>query len=172
MNPTRLAASTVLALALSVPALVLSAPALGADGPVPIRGIAPDTTYVEVAADDFARTVERWRTTGLHSFLKSPQMAKILGDDGGAQDAMDERLGELGVPAGSFSWPKAFGAVLFTVHDEELDAEEIRAGGGQVMAAHREGSMPLVILTSDDASAATGPLAPRSGLFVMRHPHP
>lgn len=54
----------------------------------------------------------------------------------------------------------------------ELDAEEIRAGGGQVMAAHREGSMPLVILTSDGASAATGPLAPRSGLFVMRHPHP
>jgi hypothetical protein len=54
----------------------------------------------------------------------------------------------------------------------ELDAGEIRAGGGQVMAAHREGSMPLVILTSDGASAATGPLAPRSGLFVMRHPHP
>lgn len=54
----------------------------------------------------------------------------------------------------------------------ELDAEEIRAGGGQVMAAHREGSMPLVILTSEGASAATGPLAPRSGLFVMRHPHP
>lgn len=54
----------------------------------------------------------------------------------------------------------------------ELDATEIRAGGGQVMAAHREGSMPLVILTSDDASAAAGPLAPRSGLFVMPHPHP
>lgn len=63
--------------------------------------------------------------------------------------------------------PEAY-ATAFT----ELDAEEIRAGGGQVMAAHREGSMPLVILTSDGASAATGPLAPRSGLFVMRHPHP
>jgi hypothetical protein len=32
--------------------------------------------------------------------------------------------------------------------------------------------MPLAILTSDDVSAATGPLAPRSGLFVMSHPHP
>jgi hypothetical protein len=54
----------------------------------------------------------------------------------------------------------------------ELDATEIRTGGGQVMAAHREGTMPLAILTSDDVSAATGPLAPRSGLFVMSHPHP
>lgn len=63
--------------------------------------------------------------------------------------------------------PEAYAAAF-----AELDAVEIRAGGGQVMAAHREGSMPLVILTSDDSSAATGTLAPRSGLFVMRHPHP
>ena len=53
----------------------------------------------------------------------------------------------------------------------ELDAIEIRSGGGQVVAAHREGAMPLAILTSDAASGPTGPLAPRAGIFVMRHPH-
>jgi hypothetical protein len=62
--------------------------------------------------------------------------------------------------------PKAYEAAF-----ADLDATELRSGGGQVMAAHREGSMPLVILTSDEGSAATGPLAPRSGIFVMRHPH-
>lgn len=51
----------------------------------------------------------------------------------------------------------------------ELAAEEIRAGAAQVIAAHVAGSMPLVILTPDrDVAAATGPLAPRCGLFVPR----
>jgi hypothetical protein len=111
--------------ALSV--LLVTAPALAADGPIPVRSIAPDTAFVVVSADDFARTVEAWNATPLNAFLQSDAMRKVLGDDGGAQDAMDTRLGELGVPEGSFSWPKAFGAVLFTVHDEELDAEESHA---------------------------------------------
>jgi len=51
----------------------------------------------------------------------------------------------------------------------ELAADEIRAGAAQVIAAHMAGSMPLVILTPDrDVAAATGPLAPRCGLFVPR----
>jgi hypothetical protein len=120
MNPLRIAASSVLA-------LLVSGPALGADRPAPIRSIAPDTSYVVVSADDFAKTVERWRATGLQSFLKSPQMAKIVGDDGGAQDAMDERMKELGVPEGSLDWPAAFGVALYTVHDEELDVEQSHA---------------------------------------------
>lgn len=120
MNPLRIAAGSVLALLVSVPAL-------GADRPAPIRSIAPDTSYVVVSADDFAKTVERWRATGLQSFLKSPQMAKIVGDDGGAQDAMDERMKELGVPEGSLDWPAAFGVALYTVHDEELDVEQSHA---------------------------------------------
>ena len=110
-----------------LPCLALACPALAADGPLPVRAIAPDTAFVVVSADDFARTVESWKGTPLNAFLQTDAMRKVLGDDGGAQDAMDKRLGELGVPAGSFSWPKAFGAVLFTVHDEELDAEESHA---------------------------------------------
>ena len=51
MNPIRIAAGSVLA-------LLVSGPALGADGPAPIRSIAPDTSYVVVSADDFAKTVE------------------------------------------------------------------------------------------------------------------
>lgn len=51
----------------------------------------------------------------------------------------------------------------------ELAADEIRSGGAQVTAAHVAGTVPLVILTADRALAAVhGPLAPRSGLFVMR----
>lgn len=51
----------------------------------------------------------------------------------------------------------------------ELAADEIRAGAAQVVAAHMAGAMPLAILTPDrDVAAATGPLAPRCGLFVHR----
>ena len=115
-----LATSTVASLLVASPA----APRPVADGPLPIRAIAPDNAYVVVAADGFARTVEKWRGLPLHRFLETPEMKKVLGDDGGAQAAMSKRLEELGVPEGSFSWPDAFGVVGFTVHDEELDAEE------------------------------------------------
>lgn len=51
----------------------------------------------------------------------------------------------------------------------ELAADEIRSGAAQVVAAHMAGSMPLAILTPDrDVASATGPLAPRCGLFVPR----
>jgi len=37
------------------------------------------------------------------------------------------------------------------------------------VAAHQAGSMPWVILTAErEHAAATGPLAPRCGLFVLR----
>ena len=39
----------------------------------------------------------------------------------------------------------------------------------QIVAAHQAGSMPWVILTAErEHAAATGPLAPRCGLFVLR----
>jgi hypothetical protein len=45
----------------------------------------------------------------------------------------------------------------------------LHAGAAQVIAAHVAGQMPLVILTSDrDVATATGPLAPRCGLFIPR----
>ena len=51
----------------------------------------------------------------------------------------------------------------------ELAAEELRMGAAQVIAAHQAGRMPLAILTADrDIASATGPLAPRCGLFVAR----
>jgi len=49
----------------------------------------------------------------------------------------------------------------------DLDPMDIRAGGAQAMAAHLGGSMPWAILTSDDDAQASGPLAPRCGLFVL-----
>ena len=115
--------STVRTLSAAVFAILASA-AHAADGPVAMRRIAPDTTYVMVSADDFAKTVSRWESTPLHAFVTGEQMRKLLGEDGGAQEAMSKRLAEMGVPEGSFSWPVAFGVALFTVHDEELDAEE------------------------------------------------
>ena len=115
--------STVRTLSTAVVA-VLAAAAHAADGPIPVRRIAPDTSYAVVSADDFARTVDKWKATPLHAFVTGEQMRKLLGEDGGAQEAMSRRLAEMGVPEGSFSWPVAFGVALFTVHDEELDAEE------------------------------------------------
>jgi hypothetical protein len=103
---------------------VLASAAHAADGPIPVRRIAPDSSYALVSADDFAKTVTKWKATPLHAFVTGEQMSKLLGEDGGAQDAMSKRLSEMGVPEGSFSWPVAFGVALFTVHDEELDAEE------------------------------------------------
>lgn len=51
----------------------------------------------------------------------------------------------------------------------EVAADELRGGAAQVIAAHMSGKMPLVIVTPDrDAAAASGPLAPRCGLFVHR----
>ena len=85
-----LATSTVASLLVASPA----APRPFADGPLPIRAIAPDNAYVVVAADGFARTVEKWRGLPLHRFLETPEMKKVLGDDGGAQEAMSKRLEE------------------------------------------------------------------------------
>jgi hypothetical protein len=50
----------------------------------------------------------------------------------------------------------------------ELDAGAIVGGGAQVTAAHLAGMMPLAVLTADAEASATGPLAPRCGLFVAR----
>jgi len=101
--------------------------ALAADGPMTMRAIAPDSTYVIISADELAQTLERWHKTPLQAFLKTPQMAKVLGNDGGAQDAMEDRLKELGIPEGSVDWPLFGGMTLFTVHDEELDVEQSHA---------------------------------------------
>jgi hypothetical protein len=106
---------------------LVSPQAFAADGPMPIRAIAPDTTYVIVSADQLTQTVERWRNTPIQAFLKTAPMAKVLGTDGGAQNAMEDRLKELGIPEGTVDWPTTGGMTLFTVHDEELDVEQSHA---------------------------------------------
>ena len=106
---------------------LVSSQAFAADGPMPIRAIAPDTTYVIVSADQLMQTVERWQKTPIQAFLKTAPMAKVLGTDGGAQDAMEDRLKELGIPEGTVDWPTMGGMTLFTVHDEELDVEQSHA---------------------------------------------
>ena len=106
---------------------LVSPHAFAADGPMPIRAIAPDTTYVIVSGDQLLQTVERWHKTPIQAFLKTAPMAKVLGTDGGAQDAMEDRLKELGIPEGSVDWPTMGGMTLFTVHDEELDVEQSHA---------------------------------------------
>ncbi len=106
---------------------LVSPQAFAADGPMPIRAIAPDTTYVIVSGDQLLQTVERWHKTPMQAFLKTAPMAKVLGTDGGAQDAMEDRLKELGIPEGSVDWPSVGGMTLFTVHDEELDVEQSHA---------------------------------------------
>jgi hypothetical protein len=106
---------------------LVSPHAFAADGPMPIRAIAPDTTYVIVSGDQLLQTVERWHKTPIQAFLKTAPMAKVLGTDGGAQDAMEDRLKELGIPEGSVDWPAMGGMTLFTVHDEELDVEQSHA---------------------------------------------
>ena len=106
---------------------LVSPQAFAADGPMPIRAIAPDTTYVIVSGDQLLQTVERWHKTPIQAFLKTAPMAKVLGTDGGAQDAMEDRLKELGIPEGSVDWPTMGGMTLFTVHDEELDVEQSHA---------------------------------------------
>jgi hypothetical protein len=106
---------------------LVSPQAFAADGPMPMRAIAPDTTFVIVSADQLLQTVERWQKTPIQAFLKTAPMAKVLGTDGGAQDAMEDRLKELGIPEGTIDWPITGGMTLFTVHDEELDVEESHA---------------------------------------------
>ena len=106
---------------------LVSPQAFAADGPMPIRAIAPDTTYVIVSGDQLLQTVERWHKTPMQAFLKTAPMAKVLGTDGGAQVAMEDRLKELGIPEGSVDWPSVGGMTLFTVHDEELDVEQSHA---------------------------------------------
>lgn len=106
---------------------LVSPQTFAADGPMPMRAIAPDTTYVIVSSDQLLQTVERWHNTPIQAFLKTAPMAKVLGTDGGAQNAMEDRLKELGIPEGSIDWPAVGGTTLFTVHDEELDVEQSHA---------------------------------------------
>ena len=107
------------------PALV-AFPALAADAPTPVRAIAPDSTYVLLSADHFAETYARWQKMPLQSFLQTEPMRKVLGEDGGAQVAMQERLKELGVPEDSANFPEAFGVALYTVRDTELDVDDLQ----------------------------------------------
>ena len=106
---------------------LVSPQAFAADVPMPMRAIAPDTTYVIVSGDQLLQTVERWHNTPIQAFLKTAPMAKVLGTDGGAQNAMEDRLKELGIPEGTVDWPAVGGMTLFTVHDEELDVEQSHA---------------------------------------------
>ena len=71
--------------------------ALAVDAPTPVRAIAPDSTYVLLSADHFAETYERWQKMPLQSFLQTEPMRKVLGEDGGAQVAMQERLKPVGI---------------------------------------------------------------------------
>ena len=119
----RMPRPTALRAAIALP-LLLSARLFAADGPMPVRALAPDSTYMLLSADSFSQTVERWRKSPLQAFLETAPMRKVLGDDGGAQDAMTQRLKELGIPEGSVEWPAAFGVALYTVHDNELDVEK------------------------------------------------
>lgn len=102
----------------------IAASCLAADGPLPIRAIAPDSTYILVSADAVPRAIEKWKASPLHAFLETPQMAKVLGRDGGAQESMEKRLREMGVPEGAVDWPEAAGVASFAVHDEELDVDQ------------------------------------------------
>ena len=43
-----------------------------------MRAIAPDTAFVVVSADDFARTVESWKGTPLNAFLQTDAMRKVM----------------------------------------------------------------------------------------------
>lgn len=102
----------------------LAAACFAGDGPMPVRAIAPDSTYILVSADAVQRMMEKWKATPLQAFLETPEMAKVLGRDGGAQESMEKRLREMGVPEGAVDWPESFGLASFTIHDEELDVDE------------------------------------------------
>ncbi|MFO0782305.1 MAG: hypothetical protein U0636_01290 [Phycisphaerales bacterium] len=94
-----------------------------ADGPAPFRNLAPDTTYIMVSADTWSKAVEAWEKTGLSGLMNTDAMQKVLGKDG-ARGSMEKHLKELGVPEGSVSWPDAFGAAMYAVHNTELDTDE------------------------------------------------
>ena len=60
-------------------------------------------------------------------------------------------------------------SVLIFTRNGLYRPRETRPGGAQIVAAHQAGSMPWVILTAErEQAAATGPHAPRCGLFVLR----
>lgn len=103
--------------------LALAAAAHAGD-PLPVRALAPDTSYAIASADACRAAVERWKKTPIYAFTQSDAMKKVLGTDGGATSAMNERLKELGVPEDALAWPLATGVALYSVHDEELDAEQ------------------------------------------------
>lgn len=100
--------------------------AFAADGPLPMRTLAPDTTYLIVSADSWSATMESWGKTGLSALLKEEPLKGLM-DDQGAHKAMEDRLKEIGAPADSLSWPDAFGMALFTTHNTELDTDEAEA---------------------------------------------
>lgn len=112
----------------ALPAAIAAACALAglacAGDPLPMRSLAPDATYVIASADACTAAVERWKKSPIYAFTQTDAMKKVLGEDGGATAAMNARLKELGLPEDSLSWPEAAGMALYTVRNEELDADE------------------------------------------------
>lgn len=94
-----------------------------AEGPLPIRALAPESTYVLVAADAWNKTLEAWKGTGVHGLLQEEPLKGIMGAEG-AEGEMAKRVKELGAPEGAASFPDAFGAALYTSHNNELDTDE------------------------------------------------
>lgn len=97
--------------------------AFAADGPIPMRMLAPDTTYLVVSADAWNKAVESWEKTGLHALLQIEPLKSLMGEEG-ASGSMEKQLKEIGAPAGSATWPDAFGAAMYTAHNAELDTDE------------------------------------------------
>jgi hypothetical protein len=113
---------TIASLAVALVGGLWSGPAC-AEGPLPMRQIAPESTYVLVAADAWNRALEAWKGTGVHALLQEEPLKGIMGAEG-AEGAMAKRVKELGAPEGAASFPDAFGVALYTSHNNELDTDE------------------------------------------------
>lgn len=90
---------------------------------MPLRALAPDSSYILVTADAWDKSMEAWKKTGLHELMQSEPMLKVFGSEG-ATGNIDKRVKEIGAPEGSVTWPDAFGLALYTVHNNELDSDE------------------------------------------------
>ncbi|MBL9141890.1 MAG: hypothetical protein JNK53_08490, partial [Phycisphaerae bacterium] len=64
-----------------------------------------------------------WDKTGLHGLMQTDQLKALMGSEG-ASGNMEKHLKEIGAPAGSATWPDAFGIALYTAHNAELDTDE------------------------------------------------
>lgn len=109
-----------------VPALALVTPvALAADGPLSIRALAPEKSFLVVGIDDLAATRTRLEASPWGKWWSSAGVQEATAEwRKSLEEGIEKETQELGIPRESVCWPASGGLAMASELDEESGIEK------------------------------------------------